>query len=129
MLFRSSEDFKEKVYKAFEIEKEYLRVKKEFEENEKYIPELTKELETLKSNFRYAENSTKEVKTELKNINDKYEILLSKSPGTNDEVVLMSTKIATLKPTGGVASMNPFGLQGKVVVLSVRGKNAKVMLK
>ena len=39
------------------------------------------------------------------------------------------TKIATLKPTGGVATMNPFGLQGKVVVLSVRGKNAKVMLK
>ena len=63
---------------AFEIEKEYLRVKKDLEENRKYIPELTKELETLKSNFRYAENSTKEVNTELKNINDKYSILLSK---------------------------------------------------
>ena len=94
---RTSEDFKEKVYKAFEIEKEYLRVKKDLEENRKYIPELTKELETLKSNFRYAENSTKEVNTELKNINDKYSILLSKSPGTNDEVVLMSTKLSSLK--------------------------------
>ena len=74
-----------------------MRVKKDLEENRKYIPELTKELETLKSNFRYAENSTKEVNTELKNINDKYSILISKSPGTNDEVVLMSTKLSSLK--------------------------------
>ncbi len=94
---KTSEDFKERVYKAFEVEKEYLRVKKDFEENEKHIPILSKELETLKSNFRYAENSTKDVKTELKNINDKYEILISKSPGTNDEVVVMSNKLFTLQ--------------------------------
>ena len=43
-----SEDFKEKVYKAFEVEKEYLRIKKEFEENRKDIPVLTKELDSLK---------------------------------------------------------------------------------
>ena len=41
---RTSEDFKEKVYKAFEVEKEYLRIKKEFEENQKDIPVLTKEV-------------------------------------------------------------------------------------
>ncbi|WP_418571397.1 ATP-binding protein, partial [Intestinibacter bartlettii] len=94
---RTSEDFKEKVYKAFEVEKEYLRIKKEFEENQKDIPVLTKELDSLKSNFRYAENATKDVKTELKNANEKYDILVSKSPGTNDEIVVMSNKATNLK--------------------------------
>ena len=94
---RTSEDFKEKVYKAFEVEKEYLRIKKEFEENQKDIPVLTKELDSLKSNFRYAENATKDVKTELKNSNEKYDILVSKSPGTNDEIVVMSNKATNLK--------------------------------
>ena len=94
---RTSEDFKEKVYKAFEVEKEYLRIKKEFEENQKDIPVLTKELDSLKSNFRYAENATKDVKTELKHANEKYDILVSKSPGTNDEIVVMSNKATNLK--------------------------------
>ena len=39
---RTSEDFKEKVYKAFEIEKEYLRVKKDLEENQKIYSRVDK---------------------------------------------------------------------------------------
>lgn len=94
---KTTEDFKEKVYKAFEIEKEYLRLKKEFEENKKNIPILTKEIDSLKSNFRYVENSTKEIKIQLKNANDKYDTLVLKCPGTNDEIVIMSNKAFNLK--------------------------------
>ena len=92
-----SEDFKEKVYKAYDIEKEYLRVKNEFEANKQSISDLSKELEELKSKFSYAENSTKDVKSELKNTSEKYEILISKSPGTNDEIVIKSNKALSLK--------------------------------
>ncbi|MDY2734554.1 SMC family ATPase [Intestinibacter sp.] len=84
---KTSEDFKEKVYKAFEVEREYLRVKKEFEENKQNIPVLSKELDDLKSQFGYIQNSTKDAKLKLKNINQKYDILVSKCPGTNDEIV------------------------------------------
>lgn len=92
-----SEDLKEKIYKAFEVQKEYLRVKNEFDENQKNIPILNKELDLLKSNFRYAENTTKEVKTELKNTNEKYDILVSKCPGSSDELLAMSNKALNLK--------------------------------
>ena len=94
---KTSEDFKEKVYKAFEVEREYLRVKKEFEENKQNIPVLSKELDDLKSQFGYIQNSTKDAKLKLKNINQKYDILVSKCPGTNDEIVLKSNKALTLK--------------------------------
>ncbi|MGM9536483.1 MAG: AAA family ATPase [Intestinibacter sp.] len=96
-LLKTSEDFKEKIYKAFEVEREYLRVKKDFEENKQNIPVLSKELDDLKSKFGYMQNSTKDAKLKLKNTNEKYEILVSKCPGTNDEIVLKSNKALTLK--------------------------------
>ena len=43
------------------------------------------------------QNSTKDAKINLKNANEKYEILVSKCPGTNDEIVLKSNKALTLK--------------------------------
>lgn len=94
---KTSEDFKSKIYKAYEVEKEYFRMKKELEINEDKISFLIKELKKLKSNFGFVENSTKELKLKLKNINDKYEILSSKCPGTNDDLVVKSNKASNLR--------------------------------
>ncbi|MGN1033622.1 MAG: hypothetical protein ACI4PU_09130, partial [Intestinibacter sp.] len=51
----------------------------------------------LKSKFGYIENATKDAKLKLKNANEKYDILVSKCPGSNDEIVLKSNKALTLK--------------------------------
>lgn len=96
-LLKTSEALKEKIYKAFDKEKEYLRLKAELEENEKNIEVISKNLENLKNNFGYVENSAKEINTELKNKNDKYEILVAKCPGTSDEIVAKSNKEWNLK--------------------------------
>ena len=94
---KTSEDFKAKVYKAYEVEREYLRLKEELEIDEEKIASLTKELAGLKNNFSFAENATREFNIKLKNTNEKYELLISKSPGTNEDLILKSNKASNLK--------------------------------
>lgn len=92
-----SADLKQKIFLAFEYEKEYLKLYKDVNEKNEKLNDLKKELEELNTKFKYIERDKINISSKLDNLLISQEALIRKSPGTNEDILIKSENLSELR--------------------------------
>lgn len=92
-----SADLKQKIFLAYEYEKEYNKLSESKTVKNNRLNEINKNLDEINLKLRYIQRDKDSVLKKLTELEEHYEILIKKSPGTNEEIVNKTEYIANLR--------------------------------
>lgn len=92
-----SAELKQKIFLAYEYEKEYLKIEDEKSQKEDKLNNLVKDLDDLSLKSKYIERDRVSISTKLEELLNSQEVLLKKCPGTNEEILSKSEHISNLR--------------------------------
>lgn len=101
-----SAELKHEIYLAYDYEKEYENLLKEESIKKEKIDNLSKELEQINLKTKYIERDRLLINTKLKDTLEEYDIILKKSPGTNEEILNKTEYIINLKNKLSISKEN-----------------------
>ncbi|MGL6107693.1 AAA family ATPase [Romboutsia sp.] len=94
---KMSQELKEKIFTAYEYEKEYNKIIEEKEHKINKFEQLNKELEELNLKSKYIERDKNNIIVKLNTTIESYEKLMNKSPGKNEDIVNKTEYVVNLK--------------------------------
>ncbi|WP_024622323.1 AAA family ATPase [Metaclostridioides mangenotii] len=92
-----SVDLKQKIFYSYDMEKEYNKVSEEKKIKSLKLDNLLKEYDEFKSNYKYMQRNKKDILSELESKESHLEFIMTKCPGSNDDILEKSKKIVELK--------------------------------
>jgi len=92
-----SADLKQKIFLAYEYEKEYLKLSEDVNQKNEKLNSLKKELEELCTKNKYIERDKLSVISKLDSLIISQEALIKKSPGTNEDILIKTENISELR--------------------------------
>ena len=92
-----SADLKQKIFLAYEYEKEYLKLTEDISQKNEKLNTLKKEFEELSTKSKYIERDKLSVISKLDSLIISQEALIKKSPGTNEDILIKTENISELR--------------------------------
>lgn len=92
-----SADLKQKIFLAYEYEKEYNKLSESKNVKNNRLNEINKNLDDINLKLRYIQRDKDSVVKKLTELEEHYGVLIKKSPGTNEEIVNKTEYIANLR--------------------------------
>lgn len=90
-------DLKQKIFLAYDYEKEYNKIVEEKVIKESELSESSKHLEDISLKIKYIQRDKEILSKDLKELENSYEFLLTKCPGENEEIISKIEYITNLK--------------------------------
>lgn len=101
-----SADLKQKIFLAYDYEKEYLKLGEEKSQKQDRLNNLTKEVEELNLKSKYIEKDRISTNSKLDDLIISQAALIKKCPGTNEEILSKTEYISELKNTYNTVKEN-----------------------
>ena len=92
-----SAELKQKIFLAFEYEREYLKLSKDKKQKEEKITYLTKDIEELSLRSKYIEKDRVSISKKLEDAFNLHAILIKKCPGSSEDILLKNEHVSDLK--------------------------------
>lgn len=92
-----SADLKQKIFLAYDYEKEYIKLSEEKSQNLDKLNNLSKETEELSLKSKYIERDRVSITSKLEDLISSHESLMKKCPGSNEEILSKTEYIAELR--------------------------------
>ncbi|GAA0241347.1 SbcC/MukB-like Walker B domain-containing protein [Metaclostridioides mangenotii] len=92
-----SVDLKQKIFYSYDMEKEYNKVSEEKKIKFLKLDNLLKEYDEFKSNSKFMQRNKTDILSELESKESHLEFIMTKCPGSNDDILEKSKKIVELK--------------------------------
>ena len=92
-----SADLKQKIFLAYDYEKEYMKLSEEKSQNLDKLNNLSKETEELSLKSKYIERDRVSITSKLEDLISSHESLMKKCPGSNEEILSKTEYIAELR--------------------------------
>lgn len=92
-----SADHKQKIFLAYDYEKEYIKLGEEKSQKLDKLNNLSKEIDELNLKSKYIERDRISITSKLEDLINSHEVLMKKCPGTNEEILSKTEYIAELR--------------------------------
>ncbi|RDY23405.1 nuclease SbcCD subunit C [Romboutsia maritimum] len=92
-----SADLKQKIFLAYEYEKEYIKVDEEKKQKEERLKILSKSFDELNLKSKYIEKSKSDIENMLSDAQNHLDLLIEKCPGKSQDILVKSEYIVELK--------------------------------
>ena len=92
-----SADHKQKIFLAYDYEKEYIKISKDKDQSTNKLNDLLKKIEDLSLSSKYIERDKISINTKLEDLISSYEALIKKSPGSNEEILSKTEYVSELR--------------------------------